>query len=79
MARTKNTELPKEVKPKTKKQERKVPADLVVSTVFQDGDNIRTVTKELTGNELNLYKLLDYNGLTLNDVKTGTILEWRIK
>lgn len=79
MARTKKTELPKEVKRETKKQEPKVPADLVVSTVFQDGDNIRTVAKELTGNELNLYKLLDYNGLTLNDVKTGTILEWRIR
>ena len=79
MARTKKTELPKEVKPKTKKQEPKVPADLIVSTVFHDGDNIRTVTKELTGNELNLYKLLEYNGLTLNDVKTGTVLEWRIK
>ena len=82
MAR-KKTELPIE---ETKKPSRKRSAqdkpvlDPVneLCTVFKAGDNIQLIAKELTGDIHKVYKMLEYSGVTLNEVKEGTILKWRV-
>lgn len=43
---------------------------------FKDGDNITEVAQKLTGKSYMVYKLLLFNGLTMNDVKDGTVLKW---
>lgn len=43
---------------------------------FKNGDNITEVAQKLTGKSYMVYKLLLFNGLTMNDVKDGTVLKW---
>ena len=43
---------------------------------FKDGDNITEVAQKLTGKSYMVYKLLLFNGLTMNDIKDGTVLKW---
>lgn len=44
---------------------------------FKTGDNISNVAQKITGKSYMVYKLLQFNGLTMNDIKPGTILKWR--
>lgn len=44
---------------------------------FKIGDNISDVAQKITGKSYMVYKLLQFNGLTMNDIKPGTVLKWR--
>jgi len=48
-----------------------------IEYIFKAGDNISTVAERITGRNYLVYKLLLFNGLTMNDVKEGTVLKWR--
>ena len=45
--------------------------------IFKAGDDISAVAEKITGRNYLVYKLLLFNGLTMNDVKEGTVLKWR--
>lgn len=62
--RTKKTEAPKEETKNIKEH------------VYHSGENLRAITKELTGNTYLMFRLLEKNGLTLNDLVDGIILKW---
>lgn len=85
---TKSTEIASE-KPKNEKKSQKVSSKVEKSTssfpevnelctVFKEGDRIQDIAKALTGDVRNVYKMLDYSGVTSYEVKEGTILKWRI-
>ena len=44
---------------------------------FKIGDNISDVAQKITGKSYLVYKLLQFNGLTMNDITPGTVLKWR--
>lgn len=44
---------------------------------FKIGDNISDVAQKITGKSYMVYKLLQFNGLTMNDIKPGIVLKWR--
>ena len=83
MARTKKIELPKEEikKPSRKKAAPEKPVQDPVNelcTVFKAGDNIQLIAKELTGDIHKVYKMLEYSGVGMHEIKEGTILKWRV-
>lgn len=45
--------------------------------IFKKGDNITTVAEKITGRNYLLFKLLQFNNLTMSEVKEGTVLKWR--
>lgn len=48
-----------------------------IEYVFKAGDNISTVAEKITGRNYLLFKLLQFNNLTMSEVKEGTVLKWR--
>ena len=44
---------------------------------FKIGDNISDVAQKITGKSYMVYKLVQFNGLTMNDIKPGIVLKWR--
>lgn len=46
--------------------------------VYHSGENLRQITKELTGKTYLMFRLLEVNGLSLNTIKDGDILKWRV-
>lgn len=43
---------------------------------YHKGDQILEVARKLTGHTYLAFRLLEKNGLTLNDLKDGIILKW---
>ena len=50
---------------------------LEICHVWQDGDNLDSVAKELTGRSFMRDRVLEYSGLRPKDIKPGVILKWR--
>lgn len=50
---------------------------LEIYHVWQDGDNLDSVSKELTGRSFMRDRVLEYSGLRPKDVGPGAILKWR--
>ena len=44
--------------------------------VFHSGENLRAISKELTGRTYLMFRLLERNGLSLNTIKDGDTLKW---
>lgn len=78
MGRTKKSEtIPEaiEKKPRTKKKIEETPEAVYI---YHEGDNIQKVAKLITGKDYLVYKLLEFNGLDINNLKDGDILRWEI-
>lgn len=78
MGRTKKSEIIPEAiekKPRTKKKIEETPEAVYI---YHEGDNIQKVAKLLTGKDYLVYKLLEFNGLDINNLKDGDILRWEI-
>ena len=90
MARTKKTEEPVKVK---KTSSRKVTEKVVEEVIdaiqevvevpeqvhiWAEGDNIEKVSLQMTGSYNKVDKLLDYSGVSIYDLKPGTVLKWRL-
>lgn len=52
---------------------------LEIFHVWIDGDNLDSVSKELTGRSFMRDKILEYSGLRPKDVGPGVILKWRFE
>ena len=78
MGRTKKSEIIPEAtekKPRTKKKIEETPEAVYI---YHEGDNIQKVAKLITGKDYLVYKLLEFNGLDINNLKDGDILRWEI-
>ena len=52
---------------------------LDICHVWQAGDNLDSVSKELTGRSFMRDRVLEYSGLRPKDIKPGVILKWRFE
>lgn len=52
---------------------------LEIFHVWFDGDNLDSVSKELTGRSFMRDRVLEYSGLRPKDIKPGVILKWRFE
>ena len=52
---------------------------LEIFHVWQDGDNLDSVSKELTGRSFMRDRVLEYSGLRPKDINPGAILKWRFE
>ena len=44
--------------------------------VYHTGMDLMQIAKELTGHSYMVYRLLEKNGINVNQLKDGTILKW---
>ena len=60
-----------------KKKTEEIVEEKVEGYVWKDGDNLQNVAKKLTGHSYMYYKLLEFNEITAQELKPGTVLKWR--
>ena len=46
--------------------------------IYHTGDNIQTIAKLLTGHAWLMFRMLEYSGLSLDSLKDGDIIRWRV-
>ena len=44
--------------------------------IYHSGDDIHKISKLLTGHSYMVFKLLDYNHISFDDLKDGDIIRW---
>ena len=54
----------------------KVKKPKVKTYKYNTGDNLDEISKELTGKNYMIYRILQYSGKTMNDLKDGDVLKW---
>lgn len=81
MPRKKKEEItePKKVT-KPKKQEaipqiQEVPEAVYI---YHEGDNLQQIARILTGHEYLMYRMIEYSGLTIDSLKDGDIIKWKL-
>ena len=52
---------------------------LEIFHVWLDGDNLDSVSKELTGRSFMRDRVLEYSGVKASEIAPGTILKWRFE
>lgn len=52
---------------------------LEICHVWQTGDNLDSVAKELTGRSFMRDRVLEYSGVKTSEIAPGTILKWRFE
>lgn len=90
MARTKKTEEPVKVKKTTSRKVTEKVVEEVIDAIqevvevpeqahiWTENDNIEKVSLQMTGSYNKVDKLLDYSGVSIYDLKPGTVLKWRL-
>lgn len=83
MARKKKEETVEIVKNAPKKKveeitEKPVDNDLYVNVIYHKGDNIEEIAKALTGHAYMIYRVVEANGYSMNDIPDGAILKWKV-
>lgn len=79
---TKKKEVVAEEAPKKKtvkkavKPEVKEPAEAV--WIYHTGDDLDKISFELTGKKYMIYRILQYTGINMNQLKDGDVLKWGI-
>lgn len=46
--------------------------------IYHTGDNLQEVAKVLTGHEYLMYRMIEYSGLTVDSLKDGDIIKWKL-
>ena len=65
----------KEVKKTSKKKETE-PAEAV--WIYHTGDDLDVISFNLTGKKYMIYRILQYSGINMNQLKDGDVLKWGI-
>lgn len=65
----------KEVK-KTSKKKVAEPAEAVY--IYHTGDDLEKISELLTGKKYMIYRILQYSGINMNQLKDGDILKWGV-
>ena len=73
----KKKEVVEEVKEVKKTSKKKVePAEAV--WIYHTGDDLDVISFNLTGKKYMIYRILQYSGLNMNQLKDGDILKWGV-
>lgn len=90
MARTKKTEEPVKVKKTSSRKATEKVVEEVIDAIqevvevpeqvhiWTENDNIEKISLQMTGSYNKVEKLLDYSGVSIYDLKPGTVLKWRL-
>lgn len=46
--------------------------------IYHEGDNLQEIAKVLTGHEYLMYRMIEYSGLTIDSLKDGDIIKWKL-
>lgn len=65
----------KEVK-KTSGKKKAEPAEAV--WIYHTGDDLDVISFNLTGKKYMIYRILQYSGINMNQLKDGDILKWGV-
>ena len=71
----KKKEVVEEVK-KTSKKKVTEPAEAVY--IYHTGDDLEKILAFLTGKKYMIYRILQYSGINMNQLKDGDVLKWGI-
>lgn len=79
MPRKKKEETTKKVT-KPKKQEAILQIQEMPEAVYiyHEGDNLQEIARILTGHEYLMYRMIEYSGLTVDSLKDGDIIKWKL-
>ena len=79
MPRKKKEETTKNVT-KPKKQEATPQIQEIPEAVYiyHEGDNLQEIARVLTGHEYLMYRMIEYSGLTVDSLKDGDIIKWKL-
>lgn len=79
MAKKKTIESSQEVLveiPKKIRKKKEEPAEAVY--IYHTGDDLEQISAFLTGKKYMIYRILQYSGLNMNQLKDGDILKWGV-
>lgn len=71
----KKKEVVEEVK-KTSKKKKVESAEAV--WIYHTGDDLDVISFNLTGKKYMIYRILQYSGINMNQLKDGDILKWGV-
>ena len=46
--------------------------------IYHEGDNLQEIARILTGHEYLMYRMIEYSGLTVDSLKDGDIIKWKL-
>lgn len=46
--------------------------------IYHKGDNLQEIARILTGHEYLMYRMIEYSGLTVDSLKDGDIIKWKL-
>lgn len=62
--------------PKKIRKKKEEPAEAVY--IYHTGDDLEKISELLTGKKYMIYRILQYSGLNMNQLKDGDILKWGV-
>lgn len=74
MPRKKKEEIT-ETKKITKPKKQEMPEAVYI---YHEGDNLQEIARVLTGHEYLMYRMIEYSGLTIDSLKDGDIIKWKL-
>lgn len=80
MPRKKKEETTEKKVTKPKKQEATPQIQEIPEAVYiyHEGDNLQEIARILTGHEYLMYRMIEYSGLTVDSLKDGDIIKWKL-
>ena len=49
-----------------------------VDYIYHAGDNLQEIARILTGHEYLMYRMIEYSGHTIDSLKDGDIIKWKL-
>lgn len=74
----KKKEVIEEVKEVKKPSKKKVAEPAGAVYIYHTGDDLEKISELLTGKKYMIYRILQYSGINMNQLKDGDILKWGV-
>lgn len=74
----KKKEVVEEVKEVKKTSKKKVVEPAEAVWIYHTGDDLDVISFNLTGKKYMIYRILQYSGINMNQLKDGVILKWGV-
>lgn len=79
MKMAKKKEMVAEEAPKKKTVKKAVKAEPAEAVyIYHTGDDLEQISQFLTGRKYMIYRILQYSGININQLKDGAILKWGV-
>ena len=72
------TETKKVTKPKKQEAIKQIQEMPEAVYIYHEGDNLQEIARILTGHEYLMYRMIEYSGLTVDSLKDGDIIKWKL-